>query len=296
MTRPELPAPTLSATALETRLRDAIAPKYYLVRRLGAGGMGSVYLALEPALRRTVAVKVLAPELSADREARLRFEREVHAVAALVHPNVIAIHGMGELDDGTPWFVMQYVNGRSMAARVATDGPLPVAEARRVIGGVASALAAAHAKGIIHRDIKPENILYDDELGRALISDFGIAAVRSPLGGMPDVKLTAAGAAIGTPEYMSPEAMLAEPVTDRTDVYALGLMAFELLAGRPAFSAKTQHALIMAHLSEIPARLSTVRSDVDAQLDDLVAACLSKDAAARPSALEVAAVCAPSDG
>ena len=136
--------------ALEEHLREALSPAFLLVRRLGAGGMASVWLAREPALRRLVAVKLLSPELSASDAARLRFEREAQAVAGLVHPNVVGIHGLGALADGTPYFVMQYVGGKSLAARVEEEGPLDPDEARRITGEVASALAAAHTKGIIH--------------------------------------------------------------------------------------------------------------------------------------------------
>lgn len=185
-------------------LAQALAPSYMLIRRLGAGGMGTVYVARDPVLKRLVAVKVMSPELSRDPDARTRFSREAQAVAALSHPNVVAVYAVGELENGLPYIVMQYVEGRSMAERVHEDGPLDVATAKRVLGEVAQALSATHRKGIIHRDIKPANILWDDESGRALVTDFGIAAVREHPDerGREAVKITQTGMAVGTPAYM----------------------------------------------------------------------------------------------
>ena len=285
-----------SDPVLEERLRAALSPAFLLVRRLGAGGMASVWLAREPALRRLVAVKLLDPALAVSDSARARFEREAQAVAGLAHPNIVAIHGLGALADDTPYFVMQYVGGKSLAARLEEEGPLDPDEARRITGEVASALAAAHAKGIIHRDIKPANILYDDETGRALVSDFGIAAVRPSGEGKAETRLTQTGVLVGTPQYMSPEQLSGEDATDRTDVYALGLLAYELAAGAGPFEATTPQALIAMHLRDVPKPLSAARPDVDPELERLVAACLEKDPARRPSAAEVAKQLAPGGG
>jgi hypothetical protein len=282
--------------ALEERLRAALAPHLQVVRLLGEGGMASVFLARDPALRRNVAVKVLAPALAVDPSARARFEREAQAVAGLSHPNVVPIFAVGEMAGGTPYFVMQYVSGRSMAARVEEDGPLPVSEAGRILGEVASALAAAHAKGIIHRDIKPANILYDEESGRALVSDFGIAAVMPAATQPAQPRLTQTGMLVGTPQYMSPEQLLREPVSDKTDIYALGLLGYELLTGKGPFRGTTPQELIAAHLRDVPAPVSGAREDVEPELESLVARCLEKDAAKRPTAEEVARRLAPGGG
>ncbi|MGA2383090.1 MAG: serine/threonine-protein kinase [Gemmatimonadales bacterium] len=298
---PRAASPSAAAAApnpLEEQLRAALSPSFLLIRKLGQGGMASVYLAREPALRRLVAVKVLAPELAADPHSRARFEREAQAVAGLSHPNVLAIYGLGELTDGTPYFVMQYVSGKSLAARLEEEGPLDPDEAKRITGEVAAALGAAHAKGIIHRDIKPANILYDEEAGRALVSDFGIAAVRSEPAG-PDAKstkLTGTGMIVGTPQYMSPEQMLAQPVTERTDVYALGLLGYELVTGHGPFRATTPQELIAAHLRDVPPPLAEIRKDVDPEFAGLVSACLQKDQEQRPSASDVAKRLAPGGG
>ena len=274
---------------LEDRLRAALAPSLQLLHPIGAGGMAQVFQAREPALKRLVAVKVLSSDLASSPDARARFEREAQAVAALSHPNIVAIHTVGELDDSTPYFVMQYVEGRSMHARVQQDGPLTVAEARRALCEVAAALAAAHQQGIIHRDIKPANILYEESTGRSLVSDFGIAAMNTPPGGKRmSIQLTGTGMMLGTPQYMSPEQLLAEPVGEKTDVYSLGLLAHELLVGVGPFQATSPHELIASHLRDTPKRLAVLRPDVDAELDELVACCLEKDPAKRPAASEVA--------
>jgi hypothetical protein len=275
--------------ALEEKLREALHPNYVLVRRLGTGGMGSVFLAREPVLKRLVAVKVLAPELAADPNARLRFEREAQAVAGLSHPNIVSIYTVGQLDDGTPYFAMQYVQGRSLAARLASDGPLDTQQTRRVVGEVAAALAAAHAKGVIHRDIKPANVLHDEELDRVLVSDFGIAAVLPSSDAPAPTKLTATGIMVGTPQYMSPEQILAEKVTEKTDVYSLGLLAYEALVGKGPFDATSPQELVAAHLRDVPKRLSDAVEHVDPEFDALIASCLDKDPATRPTAQQVAA-------
>ncbi len=281
-------ASSLAPDTLETRLRETLAPGLLLVREIGAGGMARVFLAREPALKRLVAVKVLSGDLAANPESRARFEREAQAVAQLSHPNIVAIHTVGELSDRTPYFIMQFVEGRSMSERVAQDGTLGVPETRRIVGDVAAALRAAHAHGIIHRDVKPANVLYEDTTGRVLVSDFGIAAM-NPTGSAPaQMRLTGTGLIVGTPQYMSPEQLLAEPVTEKTDVYSLGLLAHELLVGAGPFKASNPHELIAAHLRDTPARLSTLRADVDPELDEIVARCLQKDAIKRPTAAEVA--------
>ncbi len=269
-------------------LRVALEPTYLLVRQLGRGGMGRVYLARDPQLKRFVAVKVLALEFSRDAESRERFAREAQAVAAISHPNVVSIYGVGELADGTPYFVMEYIAGRSISERLSETGLLPVDEARRVLGEVAAALAVAHRRGIIHRDIKPANILQDTETGRALVSDFGIAAHYAPDPRDSSARITEAGATVGTPAYMSPEQVLAEQVTAATDVYALGLLGYELLTARGPYNISSPREILAAHLRDAPAPLHTLRPDVPADLALLLEQCVIKAADRRPTAAAIA--------
>lgn len=285
-----------SHDALYLELERALAPGLQLVRRLGEGGMGTVYLARDPALRRSVAIKTLSPAFATDAEARARFEREAQAVAGLSHPNVLAVFSVGELPSGVPYFVMPYVAGRSMAGRIEADGALNASEARRILGEVASALAAAHAKGIVHRDIKPANVLFDDESGRALVADFGISAVLPSKDSPHSMRLTQTGMAIGTPQYMSPEQILSEEVTDRSDIYAWGLLAYELLTGKPTFSLTTPQELVAAHLRDTPRPLAEINPQVDEELATLVSRALSKKPEERPTAAELAKRLAPGGG
>ena len=268
-------------------LTQALAPSFVLVRRLGAGGMGAVYLARDPLLRRLVAVKVLSPNLASDPEARARFEREGQAVAAISHPNVVNVHSVGELENGVPYIVMQYIEGRTLAERLKEEGPLEARPAKHIIGEVASALAAAHKKGIIHRDIKPANIILDDDTGRAMVTDFGIAAVKEREDKQPGIEITQAGIALGTPAYMSPEQLLAEPATEKTDIYALGLLGYELFIAEGPYQVSSPKEIMAAHLRDTPRRLSTMRGDIDPELERLLENCLDKDPAKRPTAAEV---------
>lgn len=276
---------------LEADLRRALAPDLILIQKIGEGAMGSVFRARDPTLKRDVAVKVLSSHLAEAPHARARFFREAETIAAVSHPNVIPIYKIGELPGGIPYFVMQFVYGRNLGERIEETGPLTVAETRRVLAEMASALAAAHGRGIIHRDIKTSNALYDDDTGRVLVTDFGIAALSSSApdpGALPFAKLTQTGAVIGTPAYMSPEQSVGEPVTEATDVYSLGIVAYELLLGRGPFAATTPQRLMVAHASEVPVPLSELRSDVDPELSAIVERCLAKQPEERPHAEDVA--------
>lgn len=277
---------------LRELLQSEIAPLQVL-DVAGLGGMGEIYLARDPRLRRTLAVKVLRSELVADRQARARFFREAQVIAGLSHPNIISIHSVGELKDGTPFFVMDYIEGGSLADRVAQNGPLAVADARRIVGEIAAALAAAHAKGVVHRDIKASNILFDTSSGRALVTDWGIAAFDPTLELSPDMRLTRTGVVIGSPKFMSPEQLAGDEVGRESDIYSLGLVAFELLTGEGPFEAETPRAAMIAHLREDAPRLSSVRDGVDPEFDALIARCLEKNPSERVTAEEIAARFAP---
>ncbi len=190
-------------TALAARLTQALGAGYTLEGEIGRGGMGVVFSARDERLKRGVAVKVLPPELAFREEIRLRFLREAETAARLSHPHIVPIHSVGEGPDGLVYFVMAFVDGESLGAKLKRRSRLPPEEARRIMQETADALGAAHALGIIHRDVKPDNILLEGSRGRVVVTDFGIAkALSSTTGG---ATLTATGVAIGTPHYMSPE-------------------------------------------------------------------------------------------
>src|SRR5216117_4623682 len=212
--------------ALATRLSQALGSSYTLEGEIGRGGMGVVFNARDERLKREVAVKVLPPELAFREEIRLRFVREAETAARLSHPHIVPIHSVGESPDGLVYFVMAYVDGESLAARLKRRGRLPAEEARRVMIETADALGAAHAVGIIHRDVKPDNILLEGSRGRVVVTDFGIAkALSSATGGT----LTATGVAIGTPHFMSPEQAAGDREIDgRSDIYSLGVVGYQV--------------------------------------------------------------------
>jgi hypothetical protein len=257
--------------------------------------MGSVYLGRDPALKRSVAIKVLAPLLAQDPVARARFTREAEAAAAVSHPHVVSVYQVGELAPSrTPYLVMQFIEGLTLQRALHEGEALPEPRVRRIVGEVASALETAHARGLVHRDIKPGNIMLEQESGRAVVLDFGISAVLEQRAAPGAEKLTATGTSIGTPMYMSPEQAAGQPVTDRSDVYSLGVVAFELATGRPPFVESSAMGLIAAHIKEVPPDVRSLRSDLDPRLADLINRCLVKDPARRPSAADLARALIPS--
>lgn len=280
--------------ALESELREALAPGLQLINRMGQGGMGTVFLARDPALKRNVVVKVLSPELAHDPTARARFAREAESAAAVSHPNVINVYSVGELPrSGTSYFVMQHVDGPTLGEKFPEGTAVPEALVKQIIGEVASALAAAHERGLVHRDIKPNNIMIERDSGRAIVLDFGIsAAITSEVAGK-STKLTVQGTSIGTPQYMSPEQAAGEEVTGASDVYSLGLVAFELLTGRPPFDETNAMALLAAHIHKEPPKSALLRPDVDPQLAGLVDRCLAKDPGRRVPAADLSRYLVP---
>jgi tetratricopeptide (TPR) repeat protein/tRNA A-37 threonylcarbamoyl transferase component Bud32 len=266
---------------LRGRLEAALAGVYTFQRELGGGGMSRTYLAVEQALNRRVVVKVLAPELLAGISVE-RFRREVLLAAQLQHPHVVPVLTAGDAG-GLPWFSMPYVDGDSLRQRL-ERGPLGTGEVISILRDVARALAYAHGHGIVHRDIKPDNVLLS--AGSATVTDFGIAKAISAArtdGGSHHATLTQIGTSIGTPTYMAPEQAAADPDADhRVDIYAFGVMAYELLAGQPPFHGTTPARLLAAHMSETPRDLRSSRSDTPPALADLIMTCLAKDPEARP--------------
>jgi len=201
--------------------------------------MGAVYLAREESLERLVAVKVLSQDRGLDATSRERFKREARTAARLMHPNIVPLHAFGEADDGLMYLVMGYVSGESLADRLKRDGRLRIAEARRIVAEIAEALDHAHRQGVVHRDVKPDNVLIEDESGRALLADFGVAKALGAGGTM-----TQAGSVVGTPDFMSPEQAAGNVDVDgRSDLYSLGALAYSLLAGRPPFDGDARAVL-----------------------------------------------------
>jgi Tol biopolymer transport system component/tRNA A-37 threonylcarbamoyl transferase component Bud32 len=253
------------------RLTRALSDRYRIERGLGAGGMATVYLAEDLKHDRKVAIKVLRPELAAVIGAE-RFLQEIRTTANLQHPHILPLHDSGEAD-GLVFYVMPYVEGESLRARLSRERQLPVDEAVRIAREVADALDYAHRKGIVHRDIKPENVLLHD--GRVLVVDFGIAlAVSRSEGG---ARLTETGMSLGTPHYMSPEQAMGErEITAKSDVYALGCVLYEMLTGEPPFDGPTAQAIIAKTLTEKPSVPSAVRDTVPASLDAAVLKALAR--------------------
>jgi serine/threonine protein kinase/tetratricopeptide (TPR) repeat protein len=273
---------------LRDHLQTALTGAYVVERELAGGGMSRVFVAEERALGRRVVVKVLSPDLAAGVNVE-RFRREIQLTARLQHPHIVPILSAGEMD-GLPFYTMPFVEGESLRVRLVRAGAMPVADVVSILRDVARALDFAHAQGVIHRDIKPDNILLAGE--SATVSDFGIAkAIAASRVGDEDA-LTQLGIALGTPQYMAPEQIAADPDIDhRADLYSLGCVAYEMLAGETPFAGLAPAALFKAHLLEQPVRITAKRADVPEALDVVVSRCLAKDPALRPpSAREILAV------
>jgi serine/threonine protein kinase len=273
-----------SDSELRTHVERVLNPHYELDCEIGRGGMGVVYRARDRRLKRVVAIKVLPPELAFRSEIKTRFLREAETAAQLNHPNIVDIYAVDELEN-IVFFVMAYITGDNLAKRVHDYGTLSVDETRRTLRDVADALAYAHERGVIHRDIKPDNILIDQQSGRPMVTDFGIARAISE----GDSRLTATGIAIGTPTYMSPEQAAGERNIDgRSDLYSLGILGYQMLTGEPPFVANSTPAILVKHISERPIPVEQRRADVPQDLARVVMTLLEKDPANRfPSANSV---------
>jgi eukaryotic-like serine/threonine-protein kinase len=266
--------------SLRDQLQSTLGDAYTLERELGGGGMSRVFAATETSLGRKVVVKVLPPELAQGVSVE-RFKREITLAAQLQHPHIVPVHAAGE-SNGLPYYTMPLVDGHSLRSRLARGDPLPIAEIISVLRDVAKALAYAHERGVVHRDIKPDNILLTG--GSAVVTDFGVAKALSAAKGLDsNGTLTQVGSSLGTPAYMAPEQAAADPNTDfRADLYAFGIMAYEMLAGRPPFHGRTPQKLLAAQMGETPEPISALRPDTPPLLAELVMKCLEKEPDARP--------------
>jgi serine/threonine-protein kinase len=275
------PVSPQSDTELRSLVERSLSAHYELDSEIGRGGMGVVYRAKDRRLKRTVAIKVLPPELAFRSEIKTRFLREAEMAAQLNHPNIVDIYAVDEAG-GIVFFVMAYITGDNVAKLLHDHGALSIDQTRRILRDVADALAYAHERGVIHRDIKPDNILIDADSGRPMVTDFGIARAVSE----GETRLTATGIAIGTPTYMSPEQAAGERAIDgRSDLYSLGILGYQMLSGEPPFVANSTPAILVKHVSERPVPIEQRRSDVPPDLARVIMQLLEKDPANRfPSA------------
>jgi tetratricopeptide (TPR) repeat protein len=273
-------APSAPLPDTIARLQAAVTDRYRLGRELGRGGMAIVYLAQDLKHDRPVAIKVLRAELGSLLGPE-RFQREIRLAAQLQHPNILPVYDSGTAD-GVLWYTMPYVEGDTLRGRLRQRGRFSVSEAVAVLEDLARALAYAHRRGVIHRDVKPENVMVGDDY--VLLADFGVA---KPLGPGRDPGFTIPGNLVGTPVYMAPEQVAAEPSLDhRADLYALGVLAYELLVGEPPFAGLELGPLIVAHAMREPVPLAARRPEVPAALAEVVARCLRKEPAERWSSAE----------
>jgi serine/threonine protein kinase len=258
---------------MRDRLIAAVGDHYLIEDELGRGGMAAVYRARDLRLNRRVAIKLLPPDMAFNAAVRSRFLREAQMAAQLTHPNIVPIYTVDERD-GLVFFVMALVDGDSVARLLATTGRFEVEEVRRIVTAVADALEYAHRQGVVHRDIKPDNILIDRSTGRPMVTDFGIARAAAE-----ESRLTVTGIAVGTPAYMSPEQAMGERDVDgRSDIYSLGIVAYQMLVGETPFRAANTPAMLMKHVSEPPPPVRSKRSEVP----KLMAAALDRALMKRP--------------
>ena len=266
--------PTLAATASEppdaeiSQLRQVTGNRYRIVRRLGSGGMAHVYYAEHVALGRPLVIKVLHAQLAKEEEMRERFRREAEAAAHLVHPFICPIVDYGSTDD-IVYLLMPFFGGGSLADRLVRERTVPANFAASTAAQVACALDYAHRRGVVHRDIKPDNILFDDD-GYAIVTDFGIATARR------HGRLTGTGRAMGTPHYMSPEQAMGRMVDGRSDLYAVGVMLYEMLLGFPPFDGADSYSVGYKHVHEAPVAPEVVDSRTPPALAAVIMKCLAK--------------------
>jgi serine/threonine-protein kinase len=262
---------SVPATWEHEQVVEQLGAQYQIVREIGRGGMGVVFLARDIALHRLVAIKVLRYEYASSEEHRERFRREARMTARLSHASIVPVYTFGEQGECV-YIVMKYVHGQSLAERMRRERRLPAAEVQRILRELAEALDSAHRDGVIHRDLKAENILLEGGTGRAMLTDFGVALQRSL-----DPVRKDASKAFGTPHYMSPEQAAGElDIDGRSDIYSLGVLGYYMLTGKLPFDAKTFEGLAAKHIAEAPASLAELAKKAPEELVAIVERCLAK--------------------
>ncbi len=272
------------ADPLAEHLAEALGGEVGLIRRLGQGRTAVVYLAEEPALDRRIALKALRPSYTRDQQIVERFKREARAAAGVPHPNIVAVHRVGETDAGIPYFTMEYIEGETLEQRLQRKGKLPLREAVRIVNGVASALTRAHELGLVHRDVKPADVLIEKDTGRVLVSDFGLAklvAKRQRL-----ATLTGQGEVLGTPEYTSPEQAETGAATAKSDQYSLAVIAYRMLSGRLPFPGPTAQDFLRQHVEATPPFLLQLEPELPLEVAKAVDRGLMKEPGARYSSCD----------
>jgi eukaryotic-like serine/threonine-protein kinase len=265
--------------ALQARLQRLVKGKYEILRLLGKGGMGAVFLAHDLTLEREVAIKVLPPDFSTDPQVIKRFQQEAKTAAKLDHNNIIPIYRV-ESEEGLNYFVMKYISGTSLEDVLESKQPLTYDYVQRILWEAACALGHAHSRNVVHRDVKPANIMFDHD-GRVMLTDFGISKALQSASG-----LTGTGMIIGTPHYMAPEQAKGQPVDGRADQYSLGVVGYRLLAGSLPFSGDSVHTILYKHIFEEAPRVSALRKDIPRFLTDPIQRSLSKDPVERFPTME----------
>ena len=268
----------MSQAAELAAIRRAIGARYTLERELGRGGMGTVYLARDVKLDRPVALKVLPAEFASQVALRDRFLAETRTAASFSHPNIVPVYAVEESEDLLA-YAMGFIEGETLAERVARTGPLPVRDVVRMLQDTGYALAYAHGRGVVHRDIKPDNIMLERATGRALVMDFGIS--RTITHALPAANLTRVGEVMGTPEYMSPEQAAGDVVDGRSDLYSLGLTAHFAATGRTVMAGESTQKILVKQLTEAVPSIAATRSDFPAALAAAIDQCVQKDPADR---------------
>src|SRR5262252_3957165 len=264
-------------------LGQTLAGKYRIESLIKRGGMGAVYRGKHVLMDKTVAIKVLKPSLAGDDAVVARFSREAKAASRISHPHAVSVTDFGESENGVVFLVMEYLDGQTLKEVIKSDGPMTLARTTEIIRQVAGALDAAHEQGVIHRDLKSDNIMLSKTNGGewAKVLDFGIAKIQQPEGGR-DIDITAANLVIGTPQYMSPEqCSQSGPIDARSDVYSLGIIVYEMLAGRVPFTGESPTVIMMKQVQDEPPVITEARPDVPVAVAQIISRALAKTPADR---------------